>query len=164
MSAMTVLLAIGGIGVLLLLVSLVVGDFLDGAFELGNDIFGGAALSGFLGALGFGGAIALGVFDNLAVAVVIGVVAGVLLGGGVGWLAAKLKQGGDESSVRTSDLTGREATVVGAIPAGGYGQVTLTVAGHLTRLNARSTSEVPTGTPVFITGVLSPTSVTVEPY
>lgn len=161
---MLTFLVIGGVGVLLLLVSLIVGDVIHGALEFGNDLFGGAALSGFLGAFGFGGALAYDSTGSLPVAVAIGLVAGLLLGAAVGWVAGRLRQGGDESNVRTRDLTGREATVVGAIPEAGYGQVTVTVAGHLTRLNARSTQQLAPGTPVIITGVLSPTSVSVGPF
>ena len=48
------------------------------------------------------------------------------------------------------------------MPAEGYGEVSLVVAGHLTKLNARAPEALPAGTPVLITGVLSPTSVSVE--
>lgn len=161
---MTVFLVVGGIGVALLLVALVLGDVLDGALEgLSAGFFSTEALAGFLGALGFGGAIALSATGSTSVAVVIGLVLGVLLG----WLAAKassfLHGSGETDTVRTSDMVEKIGTVVSAIPDGGFGVVSITVGGHLTRLNARSSVAVPPGTQVSVTQVISPTAVQVEP-
>lgn len=161
---MTVFLVVGAVGVLLLLVALVVGDVLDGAFEgLSAGFFSTEALAGFLGALGFGGAIALEVTGSTSLAVVIGVVLGVLLG----WLAARasrfLRGDGKGDTVRTSDMLEKIGSVVSAIPDGGFGVVSLSVGGHITRLNARSSVAVPAGTQVSVTQVISPTAVQVEP-
>jgi len=41
--------------------------------------------------------------------------------------------------------------------------VSLSVGGHITRLNARSSVAVPAGTQVSVTQVISPTAVQVEP-
>jgi membrane protein implicated in regulation of membrane protease activity len=160
----TVFLVVGAVGVLLLLVALVVGDVLDGALEgLSAGFFSTEALAGFLGALGFGGAIALATTGSTSVAVVIGLVLGVLLG----WLAARasrfLHGDGEGDTVRTSDMLERIGSVVSAIPEGGFGVVSLSVSGHLTRLNARSSTAVPAGTQVSVTQVISPTAVQVEP-
>lgn len=161
---MLAFLIIGGIGIALLLVSLILGDLLDGAFEgLGGDLFSGAALAGFLGAFGFAGALTMVQSDNVVVAIVVGVVAGLVIGGGVGYLTLKLKEGGDDANVETGTLVGREATVINAVPEGGYGQVSIVASGHITKLNARASQPVPTGTPVVITAVLSATSVMVKP-
>lgn len=161
---MTVFLVVGAIGVALLIVALVLGDVLDGALEgLSAGFFSTEALAGFLGALGFGGAIALSATGSTSVAVVIGLVLGVLLG----WLAAKassfLHGSGETDTVRTSDMVEKIGTVVSAIPDGGFGIVSITVGGHLTRLNARSSVAVPPGTQVSVTQVISPTAVQVEP-
>lgn len=161
---MTVFLVVGGIGVVLLLVALVLGDVLDGAFEgLSAGFFSTEALAGFLGALGFGGAIALDTTGSTSVAVVIGLVLGVLLG----WAAARasrfLHGDGRTDTVRTSDMVEKIGNVVSAIPEGGFGVVSISVAGHLTRLNARSSVAVPAGTQVSVTQVISPTAVQVEP-
>ncbi|KQV77834.1 hypothetical protein ASC64_03190 [Nocardioides sp. Root122] len=161
---MTVFLVVGGIGVVLLLVALVVGDVLDGAFEgLSAGFFSTEALAGFLGALGFGGAIALAVTGSTTAAVVIGLVLGVLLG----WLAARasrfLHDDGGTGTVRTSDMVEKIGSVVSAIPEGGFGVVSISVGGHITRLNARSSVPVPPGTQVSVTQVISPTAVQVEP-
>jgi membrane protein implicated in regulation of membrane protease activity len=161
----TVFLVVGAVGVVLLLVALVVGDVLDGALEgLSAGFFSTEALAGFLGALGFGGAIALEVTGSTSLAVVVGLVLGVLLG----WLAARastyLHGDGRGDTVRTSDVLEKIGSVVSAIPEdGGFGVVSLSVGGHLTRLNARSSVAVPAGTQVSVTQVISPTAVQVEP-
>lgn len=161
---MTVFLVVGAVGVLLLLVALVVGDVLDGALEgLSAGFFSTEALAGFLGALGFGGAIALATTGSTTLAVVVGLVLGVLLG----WLAARaskfLHGDGEGDTVRTTDVLEKIGSVVSAIPEGGFGVVSLSVGGHITRLNARSSIAVPAGTQVSVTQVISPTAVQVEP-
>lgn len=161
---MTVFLVVGAVGVVLLLVALVVGDVLDGALEgLSAGFFSTEALAGFLGALGFGGAIALEMTGSTSLAVIIGLVLGVLLGA----LAAKasrfLHGDGEGDTVRTSDMVEKIGSVVSAIPEGGFGVVSISVGGHLTRLNARSSTAVPAGAQVSVTQVISPTAVQVEP-
>jgi membrane protein implicated in regulation of membrane protease activity len=160
----TVFLVVGAAGVVLLLVALVVGDVLDGALEgLSAGFFSTEALAGFLGALGFGGAIALETTGSTSLAVVIGLVLGVLLGA----LAAKasrfLHGDGEGDAVRTSDMLEKIGSVVSAIPEGGFGVVSISVGGHITRLNARSSVAVPAGAQVSVTQVISPTAVQVEP-
>jgi membrane protein implicated in regulation of membrane protease activity len=160
----TVFLVVGAVGVVLLLVALVVGDVLDGALEgLSAGFFSTEALAGFLGALGFGGAIALETTGSTSLAVVIGLVLGVALGA----LAAKasrfLHGDGEGDAVRTSDMVEKIGSVVSAIPEGGFGVVSISVGGHRTRLNARSSTAVPAGTQVSVTQVISPTAVQVEP-
>lgn len=161
---MTVFLALGVLGIVLLLVALVLGDVLDGALEgLSGGLFSTEALAGFLGALGFGGAIALDATGSTSLAAVIGLVLGVLLG----FVAAKasrfLHGTGETDTVRTSDMVEKIGQVVDAIPEGGFGVVSISVGGHLTRLNARSSIAVPAGTQVSVTSIISPTAVQVEP-
>lgn len=163
---MTVLLVLGVAGLLLLLVSLVVGDLFDGVLgALDSDAFSSAALGAFVSALGFGGAIASAAG---APGLVVGVV-GVLAGAAFGWLAIALTRllRRDDSGRAPSahDTLGRDATVVTPIPAGGFGVVRIHLGGHTVRYNARSDdgSVVEPGTPVHVTGVLSPTAVVVAP-
>ncbi|CAM3291340.1 hypothetical protein NODU109028_09705 [Nocardioides dubius] len=160
---MIAFLIIGAVGVLLLLLSLIVGDLLDGLLDFGGDLFSGAALAGFLGAFGFGGALVYDLSDSLGLAIGLGLLAGVIVGAGAGLASYKLKQGGDESNVRTGDLVGHEGSVVNAIPADGFGEVSIVASGHITKLNARAGQPLNAGTPIRITAVLSPTSVLVEP-
>lgn len=160
---MTAFLVVGAVGLVLLLVSLVVGDLFDGALDaLAGDAFSGAAIGAFISAFGFGAAAMDAVEAPLVPALAVGVAAGALFGWFATWLARTLKSGGEES-LATEDSLGREGTVVTGIPAGGYGVVRVDVGGHTLRLNARSDQELETGTVIYVTGVLSPTAVTVTP-
>ncbi len=161
---MTVFLVVGALGVVLLLVALVLGDVLDGALEgLSSGLFSTEALAGFLGALGFGGAIALELTGSTPLAVVIGLVLGVVIGALAAKASAFLHGSGETDTVRTADMVEKIGSVVSAIPEDGFGTVSISVAGHLTRLNARSSVAVPAGTQVSVTQVISPTAVQVEP-
>ena len=161
---MTVFLLVGALGVLLLVVALVLGDVLDGAFEgLSAGFFSTEALAGFLGALGFGGAIALSATGSTSLAVIIGLVLGVLLGALAAKASSFLHGTGETDTVRTSDMVEKIGSVVSAIPADGFGVVSIRVGGHITRLYARSSVPVEAGTQVSVTAVISPTAVHVEP-
>lgn len=159
---MVAFLVIGGLGVALLLISLIVGDLLDGVLDFGGDLLSGAALAGFLGAFGFGGALAFDATDNMAASIGIGLAAGVAVGAGAGLAISRLKQGGDESNVRTGDLVGHHGTVISSIPEDGLGEISIVVSGHITKLNARSATALPAGTAVTVTAILSATAVRVE--
>lgn len=162
---MVALLIIGGVGLALLLVSVLVGDHLDGALDsLGaGDWLSGGALAGFIGAFGFGGAIVLGATDSLLAAILGGLLAGVAVGVAAGWLTLKLQRDGSDSTVRSAALVGVSGTVINDIPADGYGEISVVVAGHLTKLNARCPEPLPAGHAVTVEAVLSPTSVSVVP-
>lgn len=160
---MLAFMVIGGIGIALLLVSLVAGEVFDGMLEgVGGDLLSGAAIAGFLAAFGFVGALTLDATGSNGVAIGAGLGAGVLIGGLAGWGTKALSKGGDEANVRSSSLAGREGTVISAIPADGFGTVSVVVAGHITQLNARAPEPMPAGTGVTVTAVLSPTAVQVE--
>lgn len=162
---MLAFLVIGGLGVILLLLALVVGDVFSGAL----DVFGGGAdwmfgaVAGFLGAFGFAGAIVLGLTDRLSVAVLTGLVAGAVVGAIAAAAARYLQRGGDEATVRSAALVGLNGIVVNDIPDQGYGEISVVVAGHLTKLNARCPEPLAAGSPVIVDAVLSPTSVSVVP-
>ena len=161
---MSVFLVLGAAGVVLLLIALVVGDVLHGAFEgLSAGFFSTEALAGFLGALGFGGAIALELTGSTSIAVVVGLVLGVLLGYAATRASRFLHGSGESDTVRSADMVEKLGRVVSAIPEDGFGVVSISVGGHITRVNARSSVAVPAGTQVSVTSVLSPTAVQVEP-
>lgn len=160
---MTALLMLGIAGVIVVLLSLIVGDIFDGIFDVvGGDFLSMGTLGGFLGALGFGGAIILTLTDTWWLALV----AGVLLGIGVGvlawWLTMVLKRGESDATVRTGGLVGQTGRVIHAIPSGGYGAIRVRAAGAPTKLNAKAFEPIPGGALVEITKVLSPTSVEVR--
>ena len=157
------MLAIGGVGIVLLLVSFVLGDLVDGIFDgVGPDGLSGLAVAGFLAAFGFVGALVLDAGASSPVAIVAGLLAGAAAGAGAGYASTKLMQGGDEDTVRSAGLVGLPGNVVEAVPENGLGVVSVVASGHITRLNARADEPLPAGSAIVVTGVLSPTSVTVS--
>lgn len=99
----------------------------------------------------------------MLVGIVVGVVVGVTLGLGAGKLTQILRRQGSGEAPKTDSLVGLEVQVVTAIPAGGYGQVRLTTAGHTHTLNAKSAVELDAGSRAWVAAVLTPTSVEVRP-
>ena len=161
---MTTFLTIGAIGVALVLVTLVVGDLLDGVLHLDaldSDLFSISSLSAFIGAFGFGGAIGLGLLDNMALAVVIGLIIGALAAWGAVSLTRRLKS--DGASFRSDSMIGHSGRVITAIPDGGYGEITISVAGHVRKITAKAERPVEAGTEVWVSAILSPTAVEVTP-
>ncbi len=161
---MTTLLAIGAIGVALVLITLVVGDLLDGLLHLDaldNDLFSISSLSAFIGAFGFGGALGLALSNSVAVTVVVGAILGVAAAWTAVWATRKLKT--DEVSFKSDSMIGHEARVITDIPEGGYGEIRLSVGGHVRKYSARSELPVPAGTRVWVSEIVSPTAVEVRP-
>ena len=161
---MTLFLIIGAVGLTLVVVALLIGDVLDGALHLDvldSDLFSISSLAAFVGAFGFGGALGLAVIDHVAFAVVVGLVVGAL----AAWLAIKLTRvlKADDSAVsfRSDSMIGHAGRVITAIPADGYGEITLSVAGHVRKFSAKSALPVEAGTEVWVSGILSPTAVEV---
>lgn len=125
-------------------------------------------IAGFLGALGFGGAIAsvpLGGHGPLTVlaAAVIGLAVAVPMG----WLAGRIVRAAidmpTDATPASTDLLGASGVVVTPVPTSGYGEVRVTVAGTPMKLNARCDQPLDLGTRIFVIEVPSPTSVLVEP-
>ncbi len=166
---MTVFLVLGFVGLALITLSLVVGDHLDAAFHgalgwLEGDVFSTAVIGGFVSAFGFGAAAADGAGLPTAVAVVIGTGVGVAVGWFAWWLTRLVKDGPSDGTVSISDAVGRVGKVLTAVPGGqGYGVVRVTVGGHVLQLNASCSSPLEAGDEVNVTGVTSPTAVTVAP-
>jgi membrane-bound ClpP family serine protease len=157
-------LVIGTIGLVVLLISLVAGDFFDGALDaLAGDVFSSAVLGAFVAATGFGGAAAQAVGVPTAVSVPIGLVAGGIFGWFAYWLTRLIRSGGSDGTLTTTDALGRSGRVVTGIPAEGFGVVNILIGGHTLRLNARAEQPLDAGTEVYVTSVLTPTAVTVAP-
>jgi len=157
---MTPFLIIGICGVAVLLVSLVLGDVLD--FDGLGEWFSTAALGGFVSALGFGGATAQALGLPMFLSSLVGVGAGVVTAWFAIWLTRVVRTGGTDEIPSTRDVLGWDATVVSDIPEGGYGAITVRRGGHVLRYNAQAERSLPAGTEVHVTGVLSPTAVTVQ--
>lgn len=160
---MGVLLLIGSCGLVLLLVSAFVDEFLSGVFEaFDSDLLSGTALGGLLTTLGFVGALVDSLTDDLLIATLTGLGAGVVVAAGVITLSRALARSANEHVVRTADFTGKTGTVVTSIPDGGFGQVNIVIAGHITRVSARAEEAVAQGQVVTVLSTLSPTSVLVR--
>src|SRR6266511_207201 len=174
-------LAIGGFALLLLVLSLIGGHLHLGHvhFHTGHGHVhfghpdGGTELSlpviaGFLGAFGFGGAIAATLAGGHgALALMVALVVGVLAAVPTAFLAGKLVHAAmnmaTDATLSSQDLVGTTGVVVTPVPAGGYGEVRLAVAGQQIKFNARAAQPLALGTQVFVIEVPSPTSVLVEP-
>ncbi len=155
---------IGLVGLVLVAVSLVLGDVLDGALDvLASDAFSTAVVGGFVSAFGFGAATAEALGLGLPVALAVGVVAGTVVGWFAAWLTRLLRDGDDMAAVSIDSTVGHEGDVVTGVPADGFGIVRVLVAGQALRLNARAERPIEAGTRVHVTSVLSPTAVTVAP-
>jgi membrane-bound ClpP family serine protease len=161
---MTTFLVIGVLGLVLLLVSLVLGDLLDGVFDaLTGDIFSSAVIGGFVAAFGFGAAAVQGAGGTALAGALVGVGAGGLAAGFTIWLTRLVKDGGSDATLSSDDALGRSGRVISHIPEGGYGAVRLAIGGHTVQLNARAAEPIPAGTEVHVTEILSPTAVQVAP-
>lgn len=166
---MTLFLAIGGVGFGLLLVSVLIGDVLDGAFDAFDlDIGGGGIISGptigaFLATFGFGAAL-ISYSTNAPdlVASLGGLGTGVVGAGIVGAVTRSLINMPTDAVPRSSDLMGLRGTVVTRIPEGGLGEVTLHQSGQPVKVNARAPEPIAAGIAVVVTEVTSSTSVMVQ--
>ncbi|MEV6327863.1 hypothetical protein [Streptomyces sp. NPDC051909] len=161
-------LGLGIAGLVLLVVSLVFDGVLEGILDsLGGGLDGLLSLpviAGFVSAVGFTGAITMGAFGTGAgIAGGAGVVAGAVVGWGTWRFGRALLRDGVTPAPRGEDLTGTSGSVVTAIPAGGYGEVLLYLAGQPVKYAAKAATPVTRGTEVWVEAVLSPTSVCVRP-
>jgi len=68
-----------------------------------------------------------------------------------------------DPTVTTRGLEGTPGIVITPIPAEGYGEVTIRHHGEQRKYNAMAAEDLPVGTPVQVTGVLSASAVIVTP-
>jgi membrane protein implicated in regulation of membrane protease activity len=132
LSAFGVFLAIGGVGFLFLLVSVVFGEIFDHLdmgggvdhdLDHGPSIFSTRVMAAFVTAFGCFGGVAVHYGMSTGAASGVGLASGFVLGGLV-YLFARFLYGQQASTeLRVADLVGQMARVVVAIPAGGVGQV-----------------------------------------
>lgn len=162
---MTIFLGIGAVGIVLLLISLVIGDHVEGVLSAidAGDWLTGAGLAAFLGALGFVGAIVLDAIGSVPLSVAVGAASGTAVGAATGWLTLKLRHASSGAAPRSQQLLGRTGVVINAIPEGGYGEIRVQGTGQLTKLNAKADQPIASGTEVWIVETLTATSVRVQP-
>ncbi len=176
----TTFLIVGGLGIFLLAGSLFHGGHLHFGhvhFHLpvrlhvghGGHSSADAALSlpsiaGFIGAFGFGGAIAAQLLQPRTATIpsVIGVAAALP----TAYLAARLTRAAMEmrtdATPTQQDVVGSLGVVIREIPAQGYGEVRVAFAGQLMKFHARSAESLPAGTRILVIDAPSSTSVVVE--
>jgi hypothetical protein len=167
--AVTGFIIIGAIGLAVVLLSLVLGDVLDGIFDaldldIGGGILSAPVLGSFLAAFGFGAAL---IMFSTGAGATAGALGGLVSGAVVGGLALLMMRAligmPTDRSMDTGDLVGSTGTVITRIPAGGFGEVAVRHLGQMHKLNARAGEEIPAGAPVEVTAVLSTSAVMVRP-
>jgi membrane protein implicated in regulation of membrane protease activity len=160
-------IAIGIVGVLLLLVALLVDDIFDGLLPE-SDWLSTASIAAFLAAFGFGAGLLqrqVGLHPGLAAAG--GAAAGVALAMvAVRWSRA-LSTMATDATPTSGDLLGCTGRVITAVPGGSSGEVMVRLGGQPVKLSAvgpdGGDAELSRGAEVIVVDVLSPTRVRVEP-
>ncbi|MFF5231169.1 NfeD family protein [Dactylosporangium sp. NPDC000521] len=161
-----VFLIVGGLGILVLALSLLLGDLFH--FDVDHPDAGGLfslpAIAGFIGAFGFGAAIvsALGVPGGSAVAALGGLVAAVP----TAWFATRLARMAmnmrTDATPTQRDMIGTTGVIVTPITANGFGEVRISLGGQPVKLSARADHPIALGTRVLVVEATSSTSVIVE--
>lgn len=163
-----IFLLIGALGASVLVLALLG----SGLLHIVHVDLGGRAsaesVAGFLGAFGFGAAVASELLDARTPLVVsVAVVAGVAAAAPAAYLAARLSRWArnieTDATLTRDDLVGTIGVVVTPIPPSGYGEVRVRVAGLQVKLHARAEYPVGLGIEVFVIEAPSDTSVIVEP-
>ncbi|WP_111765725.1 NfeD family protein [Nakamurella deserti] len=161
-------LVVGGLSLVLLLISVVIGDVghfaadADGPFSL-------PALAAFLGGGGFAGGAAASLLADrlddtprLLAALGVGTVVALPLAFGALRLMSGLMRMRTDETLTGAGLLGSHGVVVTAITTPtSFGEVRLTIGGHTLKYYARSQHPLPVGTPVYVVDVPSETSVEV---
>jgi membrane protein implicated in regulation of membrane protease activity len=154
--------AVGVVGALLLVVTLLFDDALDGVMPE-SEWISGPAIGAFLAAFGlFGWMATAGLDAPSGIAALAGVGGGLALGAATVRVGAALLHSPTDPTPRTSDLVGAQGKVVTTVRAGGVGEVLVPLAGQPTKLTATATTELGVGTPVVVVAVESPTKVVVR--
>ena len=165
-----VFLVIGAVGLLVLLVSLFVGELGDlGLGDVDADgPFSVPAIAALLGGIGFGGAAAISVLPQglpdaatALLALTVGLAVAVPLAWGAVRLSRALEDMPTQETLTRHHLVGTQGVVVSAVPSRGFGEVRLTLAGQQLKFSARSEAPLPAGTPVYVVEALSETAVEV---
>lgn len=156
-------LVIGGVGVLLLALSLLGVQLfdLDGLVPL-------EAVAAGMATFGFAAAIGNEITDARTGLALLGVAGiGVLAAIPAGWLAIRLSHAAQrmptDATPSREDLLGLLGVVVTPVPAHGYGEVRVTLGGQPVKLYASADRPIPAGDHVFVITASSETSVVVEP-
>lgn len=164
MDGITVLfLIIGGVGVLLLALSMLGVELLDldGFVPL-------EVVAAGLGAFGFAAAIASASLDHRPLpALLFASGIGIVVAIPAGWLTLRLTRAAQrmatDATPTSDDLPGMIAVVITPIPEQGYGEVRLMLGGQPVKFSATADTAIPLGAEVFVISARSESSVFVEP-
>jgi membrane protein implicated in regulation of membrane protease activity len=170
----TTFLVIGGIGIFLLAASLVSGAHAHfGHVHLhlpfhprthSESSLSLPSIAGFIGAFGFGGAIAAQLANSTTAT--LPVLVGLAAAFPMAWFAARLTRAAMEmhtdATPNRDDVIGSLGVVIRQIPANGYGEVRVSFAGQLMKFHARAVEELPAGARILVIDAPSSTSVIVE--
>lgn len=160
-------LGLGITGVVLLALSFLLDGVMEGLFD-GVAVLDGLlslpVIAGFLSMLGFSGAVVLETSELGTVgATLIGVPAGVATGWFAYRLGRALVRDSSGAAPRDVDLIGLPGSVVTPIPADGYGEVLVRLAGQPVKLSAKSPAPLARGAEVWVEQALSQSAVSVRP-
>lgn len=157
-----IFLLIGVAGAVLLLLSVV----LDGIFEVfdfGDGPLSLTTIAAFAAVFGFAAFGAVGAGAPAGLAGMIGAIAG-LIGAAAAWWLSRLIRGAESNTaISSTDLVGSEASVVLAIPSGGFGEIAMVRHGERVSLSAAADTAMPRGARVRVAQILTANSVRVEP-
>ncbi|MER7003013.1 NfeD family protein [Dactylosporangium sp. NPDC000555] len=160
----TIFLVIGGVGVVVLAVSVLIGDLFHFGHPDADGPFSLPAVAGFIGAFGFAGAAvsALTGSGGPLVPAVAGLVAAVP----TAWIATRLARMAmnmrTDATPSQRDMIGTTGVVVTPISGNGFGEVRISLGGQPVKLSARADRPIPLGARVLVVETTSPTSVIVE--
>ncbi|MEV4622337.1 hypothetical protein AB0J74_26935 [Asanoa sp. NPDC049573] len=161
-TATVVFLVLGGSGALVLALSLIGAEILHFGHMGLPDFFSVEAVAGFLGALGFGGAITNELSGSVALSAVVGMLAALP----TAYLAVRLSRAArdmrTDGTPTRADLVGTLGVVVTPITTTGYGEVRIRLGGQPIKLYAKADRPLPAGAEIFVIEAASETSVVVE--
>lgn len=166
---MLAFLTIGIVGLAIVLLSLLLGDLLDGLFdafdvELAGGVFSTPVIGSFLAAFGFGAALTMyGTGVGATGGAFAGLASGIAIGGIALFMTRSLMHMPTDHTPTAGDAVGAHGTVVTTIPEQGYGEVSLRTHGQVEKYNARGTAAISAGHAVEVVEVLSASSVLVRP-
>lgn len=154
--------AIGAVGALLLLVTLVFDDVIDDVIP-GVDFLTGPVIGAFLVAFGgFGWYLEEGPGLPLLPSLLIAVAAGAVFGGLAFRFSDMLANQPTDATPTTESLVGRSGRVVTPVRANGIGEVLVDLGGAPTKYSATADRDLPNGTAIVVIAIESPTKLRVE--
>jgi membrane protein implicated in regulation of membrane protease activity len=157
-----VFVAVGIVGAVVLVLSLVLDDVFDAVIPDAGWI-SGPIIGAFAAAFGLVGWVTQRTFDApVVLAALAGVAGGVGLGAFTARVARALMRSPTDATPNTAALVGREGRVVTPVRAGGIGEVVMPLGGQPVKLSATATADLPVGTRVTVVSVQSSTRVAVE--